>query len=373
MELEFTADQEELRRAIRVVLDADCPIGLVREVVEKGTGVDRLWARQIELDWPSLTVPEEDGGIGLGFIELTVLAEELGRSVAPGPLLATVSQFVPMVRACGTAEQRAAFLGPVATTGATGTIAVAEASGSWDPADVGATASPEPDGHRWRLEGVKQWVFDGDTADEVAVIARRADTGEPEVFVVPGVEVRGAAIHPLDASRALTTIALDGVSVDEQRRLGGPDIAGGIRRALEEATVALATETVGTCQSIFDLALQYAKDREQFGVPIGSFQAIKHKFANMVVALEKARALAYFAAATIAEDDERRALATAMAKAAAGECQLLLAQEGIQCLGGVGFTWEHDMHLYVKRAKVNDALFGATHTQRARVAQLVGW
>jgi alkylation response protein AidB-like acyl-CoA dehydrogenase len=372
VELEFTADQEELRRAIRVVLDADCPISLVREVVEKGTGVDRLWARQVELDWPALTVPEEDGGIGLGYIELTVLAEELGRSVAPGPLLATVSQFVPMIRECGTPEQRAAFLGPVAAEGRTGTLAIAEAGGSWDPQDVRATASP--DGDRWRLEGAKQWVFDGD-ADEVAVIARRTDTGVAEVFVVPGAALRTVPIRPLDASRSLATLELDGVLVEGERRLAGlgADVATGMQRALEESTVALATETVGTCQVIFDLALQYAKDRQQFGVPIGSFQAMKHKFANMVVAVEKARALAYFAAATITEDDPRRSLASAMAKAAAGDCQHLLAQEGIQCLGGIGYTWEHDMHLYVKRAKVNEALFGATRVQRSRVAELVGW
>jgi alkylation response protein AidB-like acyl-CoA dehydrogenase len=376
VELEFTDDQEELRRAIRVVLDADCPISLVREVVEKGTGVDRLWARQVELDWPALTVAAEDGGIGLSYIELTVLAEELGRAAAPGPLLATASQFVPMVRQCGNAAQRASFLTPVATQGRSGTVAIAEASGSWDPADVTTTASP--DGEGWRIDGAKHWVFDGDSADEVAVVARRADTGEVEVFVVPHDGARSVAAQPLDASRSLVTLEFDGVAVGADRRLSGSDSAPqamstAIDRALEEATVALATETVGTCQSIFDLALQYAKDRQQFGVPIGSFQAMKHKFANMLVALEKARALAYFAAATIAEDDPRRAVAASMAKAAAGDCQQLLGQEGIQCLGGIGYTWEHDMHLYVKRVKVNDAVFGSRRIQRARVAELSGW
>jgi alkylation response protein AidB-like acyl-CoA dehydrogenase len=136
--------------------------------------------------------------------------------------------------------------------------------------------------------------------------------------------------------------------------------------------VAVALETVGTCQAIFDIALDYAKVRHQFGVPIGSFQAIKHKFADMLVALEKARATAYFAALTIAEDDDRRALAASMAKAAAGDCQRLVAQEGVQVLGGIGYTWEHDMHLYVKRAKTGDALLGTARQHRARVAQLIG-
>ena len=143
-------------------------------------------------------------------------------------------------------------------------------------------------------------------------------------------------------------------------------------RALEIATVALATEMVGTCQTIFDVSLAYAKEREQFGVPIGSFQAMKHKYADMLVALEKARVCAYYAALTIAEDDDRRSLAAAMAKAAAGDCQRLLTQEGIQTLGGIGYTWEHDMHLYVKRAKSGEALFGGTHHHRSRVATLIG-
>jgi alkylation response protein AidB-like acyl-CoA dehydrogenase len=129
---------------------------------------------------------------------------------------------------------------------------------------------------------------------------------------------------------------------------------------------------VGTCQSIFDVALAYAKERHQFGVPIGSFQAIKHKFADMLVALERARATSYFAAATIAEDDDRRSLAVAMAKAAAGDAQRLVAQAGIQIMGGIGYTWEHDMHLYVKRAKTGDALLGTSSDHRARVARIIG-
>jgi alkylation response protein AidB-like acyl-CoA dehydrogenase len=166
---------------------------------------------------------------------------------------------------------------------------------------------------------------------------------------------------------------LDGTIVDRDRVLdASSDVGDAIDRAVGEATAALALEMVGTCQSIFDLALDYAKEREQFGVPIGSFQAIKHKFADMLVALERARATAYFAAATIAEDDSRRPLAISMAKAAAGDAQRLLAKEGIQILGGIGYTWEHDMHLYVKRAKTGDALLGTSSDHRARVARMLG-
>jgi alkylation response protein AidB-like acyl-CoA dehydrogenase len=162
--------------------------------------------------------------------------------------------------------------------------------------------------------------------------------------------------------------------VPQDRVLGGLDrsAAEPLRRATEEATVSLALEMVGTAQTIFDVTLEYAKQREQFGVPIGSFQAIKHKFADMVISLERARATAYFAALTIAEDDERRATATSVAKAAAGDCQRLLAKEGIQIHGGIGYTWEHDMHLYVKRIKSGEQLFGTSSTHRARIAELLG-
>jgi alkylation response protein AidB-like acyl-CoA dehydrogenase len=191
--------------------------------------------------------------------------------------------------------------------------------------------------------------------------------------VVPQADVRVVPVRALDGSRSVAHVVLDGVRVAPERVLGtGASAADAVRRAVEEAAVALALETVGTCQSIFDITLEYAKNRRQFGVAIGSFQAIKHKFADMLIALERARATGYFAALTLAEDDDRRTLAAAVAKAAAGDCQRLLATEGIQIHGGIGYTWEHDMHLYVKRAKSNDVFFGATAWHRSRIASLLG-
>jgi alkylation response protein AidB-like acyl-CoA dehydrogenase len=158
------------------------------------------------------------------------------------------------------------------------------------------------------------------------------------------------------------------------RVLGDPDVSAttALCRALEESTVALALEMVGTAQTIFDTTLEYAKQREQFGVPIGSFQAIKHKFADLLVALEKARASAYFAALTIAEDDERRAIASSAAKVAAADCERIMSKEGIQLHGGIGYTWEHDMHLYVRRAKSDSLLIGSPGEHRERIARALG-
>ena len=374
MELEFSTDQEELRDSIRAVLAKESPVALAREVVETGRAPDALWSTLTELGWPALTVPEECGGIGLGPIEAGILAEELGRVIVPGPLLATVTQYVPIVREAATVAQQSQVLGAVARGEVRGTLALAEAAGSYDPSDVAATATPDGDG--FALAGTKAFVIEAAAADEIAVVVRLAGTSGDDgltVVVVPGTEVEIRPVHAIDGSRGVADVILDGARVSRDRVLGSPGAAGpAVRRAAEEAAVGLALETVGTCQAIFDVTLDYAKNRRQFGVPIGSFQAIKHKFADMVIALERARATGYFATLTIAEDDERRTMAAAVAKAAAGDCQRLLTKEGIQIHGGIGYTWEHDMHLYVKRAKSNDAFFGGTAWHRARIASRLG-
>jgi len=375
MELEFTSDQEELRDSIHAVLAKESPVSLARTIVEDGARPTALWATMVELGWPALTIAEEHGGIGLGMLEAAILAEELGRVIAPGPLLATVSQFVPAIRETGTAEQQAHLLGHVAAGEMTGSLAVAEQSGSFDPAAVAATVAF--DGDHAVITGVKRFVFEGDAVDELVVVARVADQPGADGVRAVLVPVASVATEPLDAfdgSRRLVHVTLDGVRVARDRVLGDPDAsaAQALRRAIEEATVCLALEMVGTAQTIFDITLEYAKQREQFGVPIGSLQEIKHKFADMMIALERARSLGYFAALTIAEDDARRTSAASVAKAAAGDCQRLLAKEGIQIHGGIGYTWEHDMHLYVRRIKSGEPLFGTSTWHRARVAELLG-
>jgi alkylation response protein AidB-like acyl-CoA dehydrogenase len=374
VELEFSTDQEELRDSIRAVLVKESPVALARDVVETGHAADDLWATMTALGWPALTVPEVYGGIGLGAIEAGILAEELGRVIAPGPLLSTVTQYVPVVRETATTAQQDRFLGEVARGEVRGALCLAEASGSYEPTDVAATATI--DGDDLVLAGTKCFAIEAATADELVVVVRLAGTEGDDgltVVVVPGSDVKTRAVRALDGSRAVADVMLDRVRVGPDRVLGpAGGAAPALRRALEEATVALALETVGTCQSIFDVTLEYAKSRQQFGVPIGSFQAIKHKFADMLIALERARATGYYAALTIAADDERRTLAVAVAKAAAGDCQRLLGKEGIQIHGGIGYTWEHDMHLYVKRAKSNDAFFGGTAWHRSRIASLLG-
>jgi alkylation response protein AidB-like acyl-CoA dehydrogenase len=374
MELEFTAQQEELRDGVRAMLARECPMSLIRAVVEDGASADALWKQMCELGWPALTISEAEGGLGLGTVELAVVVEELGRVLAPGPFVPTVGLFVPVVREVGTPEQHHRFLAPLAEGARTGALALGEGRGGIDLGTITATATSGADG--WRIAGTKTGVLGADVADELVVVARLVgapDAGAIAAFAVPTDATQVTPVAVMDATRGMATVVLDDVVVEQDRLLGEPGghTERGLERALDEALVVLALEAVGTCQTIFDVTLEYAKQREQFGVPIGSFQAIKHKLADMLVALERARATGYFAALTIAEDDDRRTAAAATAKIAASQCQRLLAKEGIQIHGGIGYTWEHDMHLFVRRVKTDAQLLGTESEQRSRLARML--
>ena len=371
MDLEFTSEQEELRASVRSFLDKECTLAVVREVVETGNPPAALWQSMVALDWPALNVPEEDGGIGLTFVETAVVVEELGRSVAPGPLLTTVSQFVPIVIEAGTAAQRQKFLSDVASGVTTGAVALADHPTGWTLDDVTMAAERAEGG--WVLDGTKHGVMAGHGVDELAIVAR---VGEGlGVFIVPSADAGLSAVNSLDASRPVSTVSFERVLVPDERVLGAPgsiETTRAVVRAVEEATAALALETVGACDALFQMVLAYVKDRKQFGVPVGSFQAMKHKMSNMFLALERARSLCYFAAAAINEDTSMRATAVAMAKAASDDCQVLVGRESIQSFGGIGFTWEHDCHLYVKRATTDGALFGGAAQHSVAVAAHLG-
>ena len=380
MELDFDSDQEALRDSVRAFLTVECPIGTVREIVETriaGGEVEptALHTKMSDLGWPALTVPEVAGGLGLGAIELALVAEELGRAVAPGPLFTTMTQFVPVLAELGSPEQIVALLGPVAAGESSGTLAIAEATGSVDPAMATTIAAPSSTG--FTITGTKHVVMEPTANGSIVVVARLPDTeGDDGVgaFVVPVADTRIDPVDSVDPSRRLATVAFDAVDVAGNHTLGepGPATAAVLRRAVQAATVGLALDAVGAAQQLFDISLEYVKQREQFGVPIGSFQAIKHKFADMLILLERARALGYFAALTIAEDDPRRALATAMAKAAAGDAVSRIAKEAIQVHGGIGYTWESDVHLYVRRVESDAVLFGTAAHHRQTVADLMG-
>jgi alkylation response protein AidB-like acyl-CoA dehydrogenase len=254
-------------------------------------------------------------------------------------------------------------------------VALAE-KGRWKPSAVAATAEETADG--WVLTGTKDAVLDGAAADEVLVVARAAGTSGIEglgAFVVPRTSLAAMPRTVIDPTLPLADLALDGVVVPAGRVLAAPGAAGvaaALDRAGHQAIVALAATTVGACRAIFEQTVDYAKVRVQYGRPIGSFQALKHRMADMYLAVERATSLCYFAALTIAEEDPRRAQAASMAKAAAGECQRLVVQDGLQLHGGIGMTWEHDLHFLLKRALSGDALYGNAVHHRARLARMLG-
>jgi alkylation response protein AidB-like acyl-CoA dehydrogenase len=376
MDLELSEEESELRDNVRAVLAGICPPASVRAIYEGKGDAASVWAKMVELGWPALAIPEELGGLGMGFVEVALVAEELGRAVAPGPFLSTVTQFAPAVRELGgDAALGCDLLRGVAAGEVTGTVALAE-DGGWAAEAAGATAGETAGG--WVLSGVKRAVLDGAEADEVLVVARAAGTSGPDglgAFVVPGPGLAVTARTVVDPTLPLADVVLDGVVVPPDRVLaapGTPGVATALDRAGQQATVALAAVTVGACRTIFERTVDYAKVREQYGRPIGSFQALKHRMADMYLAVERATALCYFAALTIAEEDPRRAEAASMAKAAAGECQQLLVRDGLQLHGGIGMTWENDLHFLLKRALQGGTLYGNAVHHRARLAPMLG-
>ena len=376
MDLELSAEESELRDNVRSVLASVCPPAAVRAVFDGKGDAASIWARMVELYWPALAIAEDHGGLGMGFVEVALVAEELGRAVAPGPFLATVTQFAPAVRDLGgDASLAADLLGRIAAGDLTGTVALAE-RGRWEPAAVATTAERAADG--WVLRGAKGAVLDGATADEVLVVARATGTSGPDglgAFVVPRADLAASPRTVVDPTLPLADLTLDGVVVPADRVLSEPGtegVAAALDRAGQEAIVALAASTVGACRAIFEQTVAYAKQRVQYDRAIGSFQALKHRMADMYLAVERATSLCYFAASTIAEDDPQRATAASMAKAAAGECQRLVVQDGLQLHGGIGMTWEHDLHFFLKRAKAGEVLLGGGSHHRAVLGSMLG-
>lgn len=367
MDFSFSPEQEELRGYAARWLERNSSSLQVRALMDTSDGFDRAqWMAMAEMGWQSMAIPEEHGGAGFGFLELFVLLEEQGRALLSAPFFSTVVMAATAL-AGGTERQRSEWLPRIATGDLIATVAHAEPGGGWRREDVRLEAVEDGDG--WNLTGVKGFVLDGLVADLIVVAARTVDG--VELMLVPAT-ADGLTIRPLDVmdqTRKQAEITFDAVRVPRDALLGGPGQGGAIlERVLERAAVALAAEQVGGAQRCLDLAVAYAKDRRQFGRPIGSFQAIKHKCADMQVRVEAARAAASYAAWAIATDSDEQALVVPVAKAYCSQAFYHCAAETIQIHGGIGFTWEHDAHLYFKRAKSSELMFGDPTSHRRRLA-----
>jgi alkylation response protein AidB-like acyl-CoA dehydrogenase len=373
MRLALTPEQEMLRDSARGFLTAKVGTGIVRRLMETDSGFDEaLWAEMAQQGWQAMAIPEEHGGAGFTMFELGVLMEEMGRALTPAPFLSSVVLGANAFLLAGSEEQRAEHLPAIAAGEERVALAVQEPAARWSAAEVTMTA--RGDGTGVVLDGEKSYVLDGHTAHTLLVAARNAEGGV-DLFVVPAdaTGVSAMRLETLDMTRKQAAVTFDGVQVAATARLGEPGAGGrALGPLLDLAVTALAFEQVGGAERCMEMSVGYAKDRIQFGRPIGSFQAIKHMCADMLVEVEAARSAAYYAGWAASTGDADFVVAAPLAKARCSTAYLSVAAETIQVHGGIGFTWEHDAHLYFKRAKTDELLFGDPTTWRAALGDRIG-
>jgi alkylation response protein AidB-like acyl-CoA dehydrogenase len=369
VDLTFSAEQEELRHSLRRFLVDRSGSAEVRRLMATPAGFDaevwRLMADQLGLQ--GLAIPEEYGGAGFGAVELGIVFEEMGRALLVAPFFATVGLAVPLLLQLGDEAANKEWLPQIADGSLVATVAVTEPDGNWDLGAVTTAADRTADGHV--LSGSKMFVVDGGLAQLILVVARTADGLGVFAVDAGAAGLTRSPLDTLDQTRKLARLDLDGVPA---RRVGAGDASAPVAAALDRALTCLASEQVGGADRCLEMAVDYAKVRVQFGRPIGSFQAIKHKCADMLLEVESAKSAAYYAAWSVATDSPEVPVAAALAKAYCSTAYYNTAAENIQIHGGIGFTWEHDAHLYFKRAKSSQLLFGDPHLHRARLADLVG-
>jgi alkylation response protein AidB-like acyl-CoA dehydrogenase len=376
MDFGFSDEQDMLRQTARAFLEEHCPTTFVRQMMEdeKGYSVD-LWKEMAELGWLGLAFPEAYGGQGLGFVDLTVILEEMGAALLPSPFLSTVILAGQTILLGGSEAQKKAYLPKIAEGALIATLAMTEPAGRFDAEGIAAVQAT-PQGTGFSITGTKLFVPDAHIAELLVVAARTKEMDDKSagisLFLVEGNSpgVSTTLLKTMDQTRKQCEVVFDNVQVGRDRLLGTVDQGWPIlQKVLNLATVSLCAEMVGGAQRVLDLSVSYAKERVQFGRPIGSFQAIKHKCAEMMLQVESAKSAAYYAAWAVDEDVPEAPLAVSMAKAYCSDAYRNTAGEGIQVHGGIGFTWEHDMHLYFKRAKYAEFTFGDATYHRELVAQ----
>ena len=375
MILGVSAEQEELRASVRRFLADRAPLSRVRALMDDGETDWAVWEQAgTQLGLQGLAIPESYGGAGFSFAEQAVVLEEFGAALYGGPYLASAVLAATALLASPDEGARRGLLPDIASGQTVATLAFTEDGGSWDPAAMRLSAVK--DGEAWRLDWHKSFVLDGATAGLILAVAT-TDAGL-SLFAVKGDgEVGGdaaglgrAALPALDQTRQLARLEFAGVT---GRLIGSPgDGAAALDRALDVAAVALAAEQLGGAQRALDMAVEYAKVRRQFDRPIGSFQAIKHRCADLLLEVESLRSAVGYAAAAVAEDSAEIPVLASLVKAYASETYFHVAAENIQIHGGIGFTWEHDAHLYFKRAKASELFLGDGAYHRERLANRIG-
>ena len=372
MDFAFSEEQEMLRKSARDFLAKECGSKVVRRLMESPDSFDpALWKRLADLGWTALGIPEQYGGVG-SFLDLVVVFEEAGRALLPGPFFATMGLAVPALLEAGTEAQKREVLGAISEGSARATLAVTEPSGRWDAGGISLSAKPAGGG--WKLDGTKLFVADAEHADFIVVAARTRGEGEAGIslFLVRGrpAGMTVKELKTLDMTRRWSEVRFEGVELGADALMGQLHQAWpALKRALEWATAALCAEMMGGAQKVLEASTEYAKTRQQFGKPIGIYQAVSHRLADMLVLAESGRSATYYAAWAVDADAPDRSLASSMAKAYVSDAYRKVAGDGIQVHGGIGFTWESDLHLYFKRAKASEVTLGDATYHRELVAQ----
>ena len=375
MDFGFSEEQEMLRESAREFLASECEMTYVRKMMDDPAGysVDQ-WKKMAELGWMGLVLPEQYGGSGLNMIDLVVVLEEMGKQMMPGPYFSTVILAGSAIELAGSEAQKQAWLPRIADGSLLATVAQLEESARWDAEGIQLEAQRQ--GTAFVLSGTKLFVPDGQNAGILVVAARTGGSGHEGITLLvvdagaKGVDIRG--LKTMDQTRKLAEVQFDRVEVGSDGILGTVGEGWNVlERINDRAKVALCAEMCGGAQRVLDMSVEYAKVREQFGKPIGSFQAIQHKCANMMVQVESAKSATYYAAWAVANEAPEAHLAACMGKAYCSDAYRFVSGEGIQIHGGIGFTWEHDMHLFFKRAKGSEVTFGDATWNRELVARIV--
>jgi alkylation response protein AidB-like acyl-CoA dehydrogenase len=356
MQFGLSESQEFLKDSARKFFAGECPSAETRRLMETDTAYDAaLWSKLTDQGYTGIIFPEEYGGVGLGKVELMLLMEEAGRALLPGPFFSTVVLAGSVLDAIASPARKKKYLAPICRGEARATVAILEASASWNPRDVQLTAANN------KLTGEKLFVSDAAVADFILVVARNG------VFIVnakaPGLRI--TRMSAMDLTRKLYVVQFK----DTPAELLGSTSE--LASAFDIASAALAAELVGGMQRTLDITVEYAKTRKQFGKPIGMFQAVQHQCADMYLETESARSAVYYAGWALEENAPDASAAVSIAKMYASDAGRTVGNRGIQIHGGMGFTWENDVHLYYRRAKASENAFGDATFHRERLASFI--
>ncbi len=370
MDFDLSKPQKLLQQSARDFFVRACPPEKVRELMASGTAFDdALWREMADQGWTGLIIPEEFGGLGLTLVDLIAVVEEMGRASLPGPFISTLWAAALIDRA-GSEGQRKQYLDPISLGDLKATVALLEESADWDPDAVQLRA--DKDGREFRISGRKDFVNDAAVADLIIVVAR---SGEDLVLLpvdrnTPGISI--TETPAIDATRKLYSIEFDNVSLPESSALAwNTRVREALDAATETAMIALCAEMLGGMEWTLATTVEYAKTRQQFDKPIGTYQAVQHQCADMFLMIESARSAIYFAAWALSENDPAARLAVSVAKAYCSDAAREVGNRGVQVHGGIGFTWEHNLQLYYKRAKASEIMFGDANYHRDAIARKV--